>query len=83
MRTASWLLAALLLLAPAAQAFDAGQKTDKPPATIEQIRIQVAKLGAGEKARATITLKDGTKTKGYVYRAGDDDFVIRNITVWF
>ena len=27
---------------------------------------------------ATITLKDGTKTKGYVYRASDDDFVIRD-----
>ena len=78
MRTVSWLLSALLLLAPASQTFAAGQKADKQAATMEQIRIQVAKPGVGEKARATITLKDGTKTKGYVYRAGDDDFVMRD-----
>ena len=78
MRTVSCLLAALLLLAPAAQAFGAGQKPDQQAQTMEQIRIQVAKLGVGEKARATIKLKDGTKTKGYVYRAGDDDFVMRD-----
>lgn len=78
MTTVSCLLSALLLLAPGAQAFGAGQKADKQGATIEQIRIQVAKLGVGEKARATITLKDGTKTKGYVHRAGDDDFVMRD-----
>jgi hypothetical protein len=72
----SCLLAALLLLAPAAQAF--GQKPDKQAQTMEKIRSQVAKLGVGEKARATIKLKDGTKTKGYVYRAGDDDFVMRD-----
>src|SRR5882724_5952787 len=78
MKTISWLLLMALLLGPAARTFGAGQKTDKQPATIEQIKIQVAKLGVGEKARATITLKDGTKTKGYLYRAGDDDFVIRD-----
>lgn len=78
MRTVSWLVSALLLFAPASQTFAAGQKADKQAATMEQIRIQVAKLGVGEKARATITLKDGTKTKGYVYQAGDEDFVMRD-----
>jgi hypothetical protein len=78
MRTMSCLLAALLLLAPVAQAFGAGQKPDQQAQTIEQIKIQVAKLGVGEKARGTIKLKDGRKTKGYVYRAGDDDFVMRD-----
>jgi hypothetical protein len=78
MRTISCLLAALLLLAPAVQAFAAGQNADKQAETMEKIRIQVAKVGIGEKARATIRLKDGTKTKGYVYRAGDDDFVMRD-----
>lgn len=38
----------------------------------------MAKLGVGSKAKATITLNDGGKVKGYVYSAGDDDFVIRN-----
>jgi len=78
MKTVSWLLSALLLLAPAAQTFGAGQKADKRTATIEKIRIQVAKLGVGEKAKATITTKDGAKIKGYVYRAGEDDFEMRD-----
>ena len=78
MRTVSWLLSALLLLAPAVQTFGAGQKTDKQTSPIEKIKIQVAKLGVGEKARATITTKDGAKIKGYVYRAGDDDFEMRD-----
>lgn len=77
MRTVSWLLTALLLLAPASKTF-AGQKADKQTTPIEKIKIQVAKLGVGEKARATITTKDGAKTKGYVYRAGDDDFEMRD-----
>lgn len=78
MRTVSWLLSALLLLAPAAQTFGAGQKVDKQAPTIDQIKIQVAKLGVGDKARATITTKDGAKIKGYVSQAGDDDFVMRD-----
>lgn len=78
MKTVSWLLLVVLLLMPVARTFGAGQKTGKQPATIEEIKTQVAKLGIGAKARATITLKDGTKTKGYLYRAGDDDFVIRD-----
>ena len=75
MKYVTWLLLVVLLLGPVARTFGAGQNQ---PATIEQIKSQVAKLGVGEKARATITLKDGTKTKGYVYRASDDDFVIRD-----
>lgn len=46
--------------------------------TIEQIKIKVAKLGVGEKARATVRLKNGTKIKGYVAEARDSDFVIRD-----
>ena len=46
--------------------------------TTEEIKIKVGRLGVGEKAKATIRLKDGTKTKGYVYRAGEEDFVIRD-----
>jgi len=78
MRTVSWLLSALLLLAPAAQTFGAGQKAAKQMPPIEKIRIQVAKLGVGEKAKATITTKDGAKIKGYISQAGDDDFVMRD-----
>lgn len=53
------------------------QQGDKQPVT-EQLKIKIARLGVGEKAKATITLKDGTKIKGYISRAGDDDFVMRD-----
>ena len=45
---------------------------------MENVKIKVSKLGVGAKAKAMITLKDGTKTKGYVARAGEDDFVMRD-----
>ena len=46
--------------------------------TVEAIKIKIAKLGVGEKAKATVILKDGTKSKGYIAQAGDDDFVLRD-----
>lgn len=46
--------------------------------TVEQVKIKIAKLGVGDKAKATVKLKDGAKTKGYIAQAGDDDFVIRD-----
>lgn len=70
----SSLLLVLFLLAPAtrmALASPQGLSSD-------QVKIQVAKLGLGEKARATITLKDGKKVKGYVSKAEEDDFVVRD-----
>ena len=45
---------------------------------VEQIKTKVAKIGVGEKARATVFLNNGTKIKGYIAQAGDDDFVIRD-----
>ena len=44
----------------------------------EQVKIKIAKLGVGAKAKATIRLKDGSKRKGYIAQAGEDDFVIRD-----
>lgn len=78
MRTITWFMAGLLLLTPALQTVSASQQKDKQTSNIDQVRIDVAKLGVGDKARATITTKDGTKTKGYVFRTGDDDFVMRD-----
>ena len=46
--------------------------------SVEQIKIKVARLGVGEKARATVYLKDGTKIKGYITEARDGEFVIRD-----
>ena len=71
----SFLVAGLLFLSAVSQPAVAQQ--DKQPLN-EQIKIKIAKLGIGEKAKATITMNDGTKTKGYVSRAGDDDFVMRD-----
>jgi len=66
------------LLGPALQTANARPQNDKQTSTIEQVKIHVAKLGIGDKARATITTKAGAKVKGYVYSAGDDDFVMRD-----
>lgn len=76
MKHISWLLAVLLLLALSTQIIAAGQT----PASTDKMKSKVAKLGVGSKARATIKLNDGTKVKGYVYSAGDEDFVIRDRT---
>jgi hypothetical protein len=72
MKKISCLLTLLLMLAPVAQV---GAQTQK---NLERAKRNVAKLGLGSKAKAVITLSDATKVKGYVYSAGDDDFVIRD-----
>lgn len=77
MRLLATLMAALFLLGPALHTASASPQ-NKQALTIEQIKIQVNKLGTGDKARATITTKDGAKIKGYVSRVGDDDFVMRD-----
>ncbi|HEX8494043.1 MAG TPA: hypothetical protein VF658_14450 [Pyrinomonadaceae bacterium] len=56
----------------------AGPRLKTQAQTVEQIKIKVAKLGVGEKARATVQLKDGTKIKGYITEARDGEFVIRD-----
>lgn len=48
------------------------------PTTEEKVKIKIAKLGVGAQAKATIRLKDGSKTKGYIAQAGEDNFVIRD-----
>jgi hypothetical protein len=48
------------------------------PPTVEKIKIDVNKLGTGEKTKAKITLKNATKVKGYVSEAGEQSFVLRD-----
>jgi hypothetical protein len=70
-------LAALLVMVPITRtAMAAPQGQQRTPA--EETKIKVAKLGLGSKARATVWLTNGTKVKGYVSQAGEDDFVIRD-----
>ena len=78
MKRIVYLLSLLLICAPAMRVFAAGQNSDKTASKIEREKKKVAKLGVGSKAKATITLNDGSKVKGYVYSAGDEDFVIRD-----
>jgi hypothetical protein len=77
MRYISCLLTLLLVLVPAEQIF-AGQNSDNQRTITERNRLKVARLGVGDKAKATIKLNDGTRVKGYVYRVGDSDFEIRD-----
>ncbi len=69
----SWLIVVLFALVPVTRV-----AAQSPQMTAEQTKIEVTKLGLGEKARATITLKNGTKVKGYVSRADENEFVIRD-----
>lgn len=70
------LIASVLVLATLALPVSAKQGDTQT--SLEKIKIKVAKLGVGEKAKATVFLKDGTKIKGYIAQAGDDDFVLRD-----
>jgi len=74
----SVLIAGLLLLGPLSTLTKAASQNGKQPVTVEEIKTKISKIGLGEKARATVTMKNGTKTKGYIARADQDDFVIRD-----
>ena len=69
------LLASVLFIASISMPVTAQQPNSNG---IEKIKAKVAKLGVGEKAKATVILRDGTKKKGYIGQAGDDDFVLRD-----
>jgi hypothetical protein len=72
MKKIAYLLSLLLILAPIAHVAAQTQTN------FEHAKKNVAKLGVGSKAKATVTLNNGTKVKGYVYSAADEDFVIRD-----
>jgi hypothetical protein len=71
------LLASVLFVASISTPI-AAQKSNSAGTTVDTVRAKVAKLGVGEKAKATVILKDGTKKKGYIAQAGSDDFVLRD-----
>lgn len=73
----NYFLAGLILLGPVAQTSLATPKGGQR-ISAEEVKIKVAKLGTGSKAKATVWLANGTKIKGYISQAGDDDFVIRD-----
>lgn len=49
-------------------------QTNQPASRVEKVKAQVAKRGAGNKARVTVRLNDGSKLKGYISQAADDSF---------
>jgi len=54
------------------------QQSNSNGMTVDKVKAKVAKIGVGEKAKATVVLKDGSKKKGYIGQAGNDDFVLRD-----
>src|ERR1700756_2890978 len=72
MKKLSYLLTLLLILTPIAHV------AAQTASNFEHVKRNVAKLGVGSKAKATVTLNNGTKVKGYVYSAVDEDFVVRD-----
>jgi hypothetical protein len=46
--------------------------------SIEKVRLKVAKMGLGDKAKVTVRMKDGRKIKGFVTQAGASDFTVRD-----
>ena len=73
----NYFLVALLLLVPVARtAFASPQGQQRISA--EEVKIKVAKLGTGSKAKATAWLNNGSKVKGYIAQAGENDFVMRD-----
>ncbi len=41
-----------------------------------KVKTEIAKLGTGTDAKIKVKLKDGTKIKGYVMEAGENQFVV-------
>jgi len=51
-------------------------QTGNQTSSAEKIKREVVKAGVGEKARVTVTLRNGTKLSGYINEARDDDFTL-------
>jgi hypothetical protein len=56
--------------------FYAAPAPKEPVPQAEKIKMKVAKMGTGEKAKAKIKLRSGEKLKGYISSAGENDFVL-------
>ena len=78
LKTHMSLLVAVVLWFGAVPRTAVARQTSSQVPTVEAIKSKIARIGVGAKAKATIRLKNGTKVKGYVAQAGEDDFVIRD-----
>ena len=57
-------------------AFNNESARKDPVPQAQKIKMKVAKMGTGEKAKAKIKLRSGEKLKGYISSAGENDFVL-------
>ena len=53
----------------------AGTKEEK---FTEKVKTEISKLGTGTNARISVKLKDGTKLKGYIMEANENQFIVMN-----
>ncbi|HEX8475455.1 MAG TPA: hypothetical protein VF666_15610 [Pyrinomonadaceae bacterium] len=51
-------------------------KTVEASQLAEKARIEVAKMGTGERARVEVKMRDNTKLKGYISNVGDEAFTV-------
>lgn len=68
-------LALILLLLPLDQLARAQQQSKLFEQTAKA-RAEVAKRGTGEKSRVKIKMRGGAEAKGYISRAGEDNFTL-------
>ena len=54
----------------------AGGKGEKDAKFAAKVKANIQKLGEGKDARVRVTLRDGTKLKGYVSRIDEGSFVV-------
>ena len=74
----SLLVSGMIIIGLAGQATMAAPRVAPQSPGPEQVKIKIARMGVGAKAKATVWTTNGTKIKGYIAQAGDDDFVIRD-----
>jgi len=67
---------ALLLNAAGAMQISIAAQTNQDTSRVEKIKGDVAKRGAGKKARVKVRLQNGSKLKGYITQAGDESFTL-------
>lgn len=78
LKTQMSLFVALVLLFSAVPQSAVARQSGSQAPTVEAVKSKIARMGVGAKAKATIRLKNGTKVKGYVAQAGENDFVMRD-----
>ena len=74
----SMIFTGFLLLTIVTHPISATAKAIKDTPSPEKIKQKVIKFGVGEKARATVKLKNGTRIKGYISQASENDFTVRD-----